>query len=411
MSKKILIIGNSAKVYALAKKISESNEVYVAPGNQTIKEFATCLDIRETSVPELLEFAIENAIDITIPYCDSVLNTELVDLFNKNNLQVFAPSQKISAFLTDKATQKKSLYKLRIPTPKFGIFEKNNMAFDYIKNLKTPFVIKTNEPSSAVVLTSKNVAKSLLDAYFVKSGQKVIIEDYVWGTPFAFYVITDGYKALPIGSSIVYKHSLEGDGGQLTSGMGACSPNYKLSVDNEYFLMDNVVYPLLESFERDGSTYLGILGVQGILTEDGELQVLGVQPYTNDSDTTAILELIDTDFISLIESCVIGSFSDEVDFIPQKDISATSVVLCCNHKDSKENSVQGLDLVDSNITFYPSVIKNRYLEYEAQSGPVLILTSLARTLTSSTSKVYDDIDHVSYQGLYYRKDICKAPNC
>ena len=67
MKRKILIIGNSANAYALAKILSERNEVFVAPGSTTIKEFASCVDIRENSASELLEFVMEQGIDLTIP--------------------------------------------------------------------------------------------------------------------------------------------------------------------------------------------------------------------------------------------------------------------------------------------------------------------------------------------------------
>ena len=54
------------------------------------------------------------------------------------------------------------------------------MVMDYIKNLKNPFVIKTNELSSAVVLTSQKEAKTIVDSIFSQQIQKVLIEDYVW---------------------------------------------------------------------------------------------------------------------------------------------------------------------------------------------------------------------------------------
>lgn len=410
MRKKILIIGNSAAVYALAKNLSERNEIFVAPGSDTIKEFAECLDIRENSVAEILEFVMENEIDLTIPMSPAALKTDIVDLFNKNNRQIFAPSSKAANLVFDKTLAKKVFYKLRIPTPKFGIFEKQNMANDYIKNLKNPFVIKTNEPSSAVILTSSTAAKTIVDSVFTKRFPKIIIEDYVWGTPFAFYTVTDGYKALPLGSSILYKHSLEGDGGQLTSGMGACSPNYKLSVENEYFLMDNVVYPVLDYLEIEGNPYIGILGVNGILTEDGRIQILGFQSFMQDSDCEAVLKLLDMDLYALFESCIIGSFSDEFEYIPQKDISALSVVLNNRNKSENLSVIDGIEELDDDIcvNFYPTVAKNRYLEYEAPNGQVMVVTATARTISSAVSKVYGEIDNINFSGKYYRKDICKS---
>lgn len=410
MNKKILIIGNTARVYSLAKKLSESNEVFVAPGSSTIKEFATCIDIRENLVSELLEYVMENGIDLTIPVSATALSSDIVEIFNNNSQRIFAPSKKASKLIFDKTLMKKVLYKLRIPTPKFGIFEKSNMVLDYIKNLKNPFVIKLNEASSAVILTSQKEAKTVVDSIFAKQIQKVLIEDYVWGTPFAFYAVTDGYKALPIGSSILYKHSLDGDGGQLTSGMGACSPNYKLSIEHEYFLMDNVIYPTLDYLEIEGSPYTGIFGVNGIITENGLLQILGYDFFMQDCDCASVLECLDTDLYQLFEACVVGSFSDEFEYINQKDITSSSIVLTCKNKDNKENIIQGLDMLDEEtlVSFFQTVEKNRYLEYEAQSGPVLVLTSTASTGTASARKVYEEASNIDFSGLYYRKDICKS---
>ncbi len=406
MSKKILIIGNTARVYSLAKKFAVNNEVFVAPGSPTIGEFAANVDLRDAS--EILEFVMENGIDLTIP----VARLEgIVELFNNNNQKIFAPSEAASKLITDKALMKKVLYKLRIPTPKFGIFEKPNMVMDYIKNLKNPFVVKTNEPSSAVVLTSQKEAKTIVDSIFAQKVQKVLIEDYVWGTPFAFYAVTDGYKALPIGSSILYKHSLEGDGGQLTSGMGACAPNYKLSVEHEYYLMDNVIYPTLDYLEIEGNPYTGILGVNGIITENGVLQIIGYDFFMQDCDCSAVLECLDADLYQLMEACTVGSFSDEFEFINQKDLSATSIVLNCKNKDNKENIINGLDSLDDEtiVSFAPTVTKNRYLEYEAQNGQVMVLTSIARTNSKSVEKVYEEASNLDFNGIYYRKDICR--NC
>ena len=408
MSKKILIIGNSANAYALAKKLANNHEIYITPASDTLKEFVTCLDIREDAVTELLEFVMETGIDLTIPVSQKSLNTNIVKEFSNNEQPIFAPSQTASKIVFDKALAKKVMYKLRIPTPKFGIFEKQNMAIDYVKNQKKPFVIKTNDSSSAVVLTTPASAKNIIDTTFIETNPKILVEDYIWGTPFSFYALTDGYKALPLGSSITYKHSLEGDGGQLTSGMGACSPNFKFSLDNENFLMENVVYPTLEFLEREYDTYTGILGVNGILTEDSELYVLGFNSFLQDADATSILELLNEDLVSLFETCIVGSFSDEIEIISQQDGYATSLVLSCKNKENKSNSISGLDLLDEEtiITYYPSVEKNRYMEYEANSGSVLVLTTKASTVNSASKKMYAEAAEITFKGQYYRRDIC-----
>lgn len=409
MQKKILIIGNSLKAYSLAKLLSSKYEIYITPASDTLKEFTNTLDIREDNITELLEFVLENGIDLTISVSEECLKTDIVEIFNKNNLQIFAPTKDAASIVFDKAYAKKVLYKLRIPTPRFGIFEKQNMVIDYIKNLKNPFVLKTNTNNSAAVFSSLNVAKNCIDFSFIEKNKKIIIEDYVYGTPFSFYTITDGYKALPIGSSINYKQQLDGDGGQITSGMGACSPNYKLTLENEYFLMDNVIYPTLDYLEIGGFPYIGILGINGVLQNDGTISILGYQAFMNDTDAYIILNSINENLYDLFISCTLGSFSDEYDNIQLNESFATSLVLSNKYRDNTENIITGLEDLEENtfVGFYPDVKKNKYLEYEAPSKEVLLIATQAPSVSSSTKKMYKDAENINFKGLYYRKDICK----
>ena len=93
-------------------------------------------------------------------------------------------------------------------------------------------------------------------------------------------------------------------------------------------------------------------------------------------------------------------------------MSATSLVLTCKNKENSSNIIYGLDNLDENtkIDFYPQVKKNKYLEYEADIGAVIVLTSIARTLSSSTKLVYNEAQCIDFKGLFYRKDICKYSN-
>ena len=188
MGKKILIIGNSAKAYALAKKLSNNHDIYITPASDTLKEFTTCLDLRDSK--DLLEFAVENSIDLTIPV--TLYDNNTVDIFIKNNQPIFAPSRAASSIVLDKALAKKILYKLRIPTPKFGIFEKSNLIADYIKNLKNPFVIKTNQKSSAVVFTSSKSAKNITDSIVKSTNRQTPVMNE------AFETLRDIHKKLEL---------------------------------------------------------------------------------------------------------------------------------------------------------------------------------------------------------------------
>ncbi len=412
MKKKILIIGNTPNVYALAKKLSEKHDIYCVPGCDTLKEFAECVDIREDSINELLNFVMENDIDMTVAISQEAINSDIVTKFTNNKQQIFAPTPKAHEIVTDKAFAKKFLYKLRIPTPKFGIFEKLNVAYDYIKTQKLPFVIKSNDNNSATIITSLNTCKNIVESIFMGKNNKLIVEDYIYGTPFSFYTITDGYKALPLGNSLIYRHSLDGDGGQLTRGMASCVPNYKLSIDNEYYIMDYVIYPVLEYLQMSGNPYLGILGVNGILTQNGDIFILGFESFLQDTDAAAIIDNIEDDLYNLFEMCIIGSFSDEADYIQLNGKQYVSITARCTNKNFMNNIISGINNLDEETitTYYPSIIKNRYLEYEASYGPVLILTSYASSLTKAKEKVYEEMKCIDYKGLIYRKDICATYN-
>ena len=192
--------------------------------------------------------------------------------------------------------------------------------------------------------------------------------------------------------------------------MGACSPNYKFSIENENFIMENVVNPLLEYLNINENTYMGILGINGILTEDGNIQILGFEPFMQDSDCQSIINILDVNLVDLMNSCIVGSFSDDIDYIPLKDRFSTSIVLNCNNKESKNNPIIGLENLDEyiNVSFYSQIFKNKYLEYEVQTGPVAVFTSSARTVSSAINNLYEEVKYINFKGISYRKDICKA---
>ena len=104
-----------------------------------------------------------------------------------------------------------------------------------------------------------------------------------------------------------------------------------------------------------------------------------------------------------------GSFSDEIDYIRQKEFTATSLVVMCKNKINDENIISGIQDIDDDILVdcYSETKINKYLELEAVNGPVVVLTALGRTTTSSANKVYREAKNIDFKGLYYRKDISK----
>ncbi len=408
--KKVLIVGSSAKEYALAKYFSTDSkipEIYVAPGNNAVSNFATKVDIRENSAPELLEFAIKNDIDLTIVSSSEAIKADVASYFRENSQLVFAPDAESANFTISRAFAKKFLYKQHIKIPKFGIFDKLPAALEYIKNEKYPLLITTDEDKENAVrsiATTVNFAQTCINDIFMQNECKVVIEEYEYGHPFTLYVITDGYQALPIAVAGDYKFLEDGDAGMFTAGSGAYVPDYKVSFDVVENIMNSVTEVCLNSLQRKGTPYIGILGIDAVLKQDDSFVIVGFNPFFKDHHIQAVLNSIDSDLFSLFEACANGSFADDYDDIPIKDISSVSCVLFARNANEV---ISGLELVDDTTDITPfSVTQNAYFEKLTNKGRTLVVTQSAATISRARELLYDNVEEISFSGKKYRRDIC-----
>lgn len=405
--KKVLIVGNSAKEYALVKKFKNYDcDIFVLSGNSAISELAECVDIREENVQEILEYVLENAIDLTIVTSEVAIKNNIAELFQTNNQLIFCPTAQSAQFTLSRSAGKRFLYKLRIPTPRFGIFDKLPLAIDYLKNAPMPQVIRADENSNSadrLVCTTFAASKTFVEDLFNKDENKVVLEDYVYGHEFTIYVVTDGYSALHLATVANYKFAEDGDGGILTSGVGAYTPDYKISSDIENSVMQNVVERVLVSLQRKETPYLGVLGIDCVLTTDGNFVTLDFKPFLSDHDAEAVLNLVDENLLTLFEACAVGSFADDYEKI---DVSDNSSVSCVISSRKKGEIIKGLELVESDITHFATT-KNKYFEYETVEGKTLVLTKTAKTLSRARKHLYEDVELISFSGKKCRNDICE----
>lgn len=405
--KKVLIVGNSAKEYALVKKFKNYDcDIFVLSGNSAISELAECVDIREENVQEILEYVLENAIDLTVVTSEVAIKNNIAELFQTNNQLIFCPTAQSAQFTLSRSAGKRFLYKLRIPTPRFGIFDKLPLAIDYLKNAPMPQVIRADENSNSadrLVCTTFAASKTFVEDLFNKDENKVVLEDYVYGHEFTIYVVTDGYSALHLATVANYKFAEDGDGGILTSGVGAYTPDYKISSDIENSVMQNVVERVLASLQRKETPYLGVLGIDCVLTTDGNFVTLDFKPFLSDHDAEAVLNLVDENLLTLFEACAVGSFADDYEKI---DVSDNSSVSCVISSRKKGEIIKGLELVESDITHFATT-KNKYFEYETVEGKTLVLTKTAKTLSRARKHLYEDVELISFSGKKCRNDICE----
>ncbi len=371
-AKKILIVGTGLKEYALAKKLSQYGEIFAAPGNSLMAEFATLVDIREDKPQELLGFAIKNEINLTIACSNKAIANDISDIFHSNHQLIFAPTPQAADFVLSKSMGKKFLHKLHASTPKFGTYSDAKLATDYLKNSNFPVII-SGEEDGAGVATTVGAAVNIIDELLSQDEKKIIIEDYVYGHHFTFYVVTDGFYAVPILSAADYKYTQDEKRELFMQSVGTYAPDYKISVELEDMLMKNVVMRALADKEHQGHPYSGILGVNCVLKNDGKYSVENFTSFFQDHDAQAVLELIDENLYKLFEACAAGAFADDYEHIKMSENSAVSCLIFSDNSCKNASDV---------------------------------ITSAAATLSRARKNLCEDICSTEYKGKTFCQEIC-----
>ena len=415
---KILIVGSGAKEHTIAKLISQyenTSLVFVAPGNAAIDEFANCIDIKADDTENLAEFAKINEIDLTIACSEKAIAAGIAERFNEDGLMIFAPSSEAARITTNKSVSKKFMYKTKIQTPKFGIFDRENIAIDYARKSKYPLVVKTDEHAhgeNVYICDNFKIAKRIIEDLFSGKQKKVVIEDFIAGQEFSYYIISDGYNAMPLGSAVTYKGTLEGNGGVITSGLGAYSPFYMIDRNLESKIFKQIVYPALDELSKNGNQYIGILGIDIILDRTGNLNVIEFNPFFKEPDAQCILNLLEENVTNIMKSAITGSLVDEYTEINTKPLYSASVVLSSGNYPSEGKygcPIYGLEETSESCEIaHFNTIKDNTGSFVTAGGRTLVVTTNASTLERASNKLYEAVALINFDTMKYRKDIGKT---
>lgn len=404
--KNVLIVGNSISAIAMAKKLhaqDRTEKIYITGLQSSLSDEFEFVDIREDKVDELLSFVLEKSIDLTIIVSKKALKADVAGVFSANGQMVFAPDFDSVKNFIDLALTKKFLYKLKIPTSKFGVFEKQQLALDYVKNANYPIIIKTSEPKSerdVFACPTVSVANIAVNDLFFKAENKIVIEEYIQGHNFNFYFITDGYKILPFGVVTSYRFSDDVDGGYLTLGSGACMPDFKITCDIEEKIMKDFVIRILSFLENNGTPYVGILGLNCVLSDD-KVFVQSIEPFLSDVDSQPLLNSIDEDLYDLFMACAMGVFADDYDKILINDFSSVAVSLFSR---TENNEILGLDKLEHPENLILSGMY-KFNKIYTTRGCVGVMSAKASTLGRAKVNLSEEIELITFEGIKYRKDI------
>ena len=418
---KVMVIGGGGREHAIIKKLKESKEItklYALPGNGGIAEDAVCVNIGATDIAAQVKFAIENKIDYAVVAPDDPLCLGAVDELTKAGIPCFGPDKKAAIIEGSKVFSKNLMKKYGIPSAAYEVFDNPESALAYLETAPLPAVIKADGLAlgkGVIIAETREDAKRAVrdimeDKVFGKSGEKIVIEEFLTGPEVSVLSFTDGETVVPMVSSMDHKRALDGDKGLNTGGMGTIAPNPYYTPEIAKQCMKKIFLPTVNAMNAEGRTFKGCLYFGLMLTADGP-KVIEYNCRFGDPETQVVLPLLESDLLHIMQACTDGTLAEqEVKF---SDGAAACVILASGgypvaYEKGKPISglVDGQLPGEENVTVYHSgtaITEDGQLV--TNGGRVLGVTATGPRLTNALSHAYEAAEKISFEKLHKRSDI------
>lgn len=418
---KVLIIGGGGREHAIAKKVLMSPKVtklYCAPGNAGIAECAECVNISVEEHEKLADFAVKEGIDLTIVGPDNPLVAGVVDVLEHRGLRVFGPRKNAAIIEGSKAFSKDLMKKYKIPTAAYEVFTQAVKAVEYLKSSKYPIVIKADGLAlgkGAIIcndfIEAADAVKMIMEEkQFGSSGDRLVIEEFMTGREVSVLAFCDGTHIKPMTSAQDHKRAKDGDQGLNTGGMGTFSPSPFYTKEVDEYCSKHIYQPTIDAMKKEGRTFIGILFVGLMLTEDGP-KVVEYNARFGDPETQVILPRLKNDLVEVFEACIDGKLDTiDLDF---HDNAAVCVVLASKgypEHYEKGFAIEGLEAFSGREDYYVfhAATQKKEEQIVTNGGRVLGVTAIGNDLKEARKKAYEAVSLIDFKNKYMRTDIGKA---
>jgi len=416
---KVLVVGKGAREHALVWKISQSylvSDIFVAPGNGGTAQIAKNIDISDTDISSLLNFALNEQIDVTVVGPESSLEAGIVNIFKSHGLKIFGPTKEAALIETSKDFAKKLMVDNFIPTADYTTFDSYSDAKKFVKSIDFPCVIKADGLASGkgvIIANSYDEANRFLYDQMVEekfgiAGKKVIIEEFLVGDEVSVFAFVDEGNISNIIAACDYKKLSDGNIGPNTGGMGCYSPPINWNFNLSEKIKKQIIYPIVKALANLGTPYSGVLYSGLILCEDGP-KVLEFNCRFGDPEAQTILPLLKTDIIDLILKISDNKLNDiNVEWSHE---SSVSIVIASGGYPEKYDTgytINGMKEINNSVLIFHAgtELVSSSNSYITTGGRVLTLTSLDKKLSCARNKIYSNLNNnVLFERMFFRKDI------
>ena len=415
---KILVVGGGGREHAICWKLSKEanvDKIYCAPGNAGISNVAECIDIQDSDIENLLNFAKENKIDLTIVGPEIPLVAGIVDKFEKEGLKIFGPNKKCAQLEGSKSFSKDFMIRHNLPTAKYKEYTDLDEAISEIDSFGYPVVIKADglAAGKGVVIPENRedaittLKEMMSDKKFGNAGDKIVVEEFLTGIETSILAFVDNDTIVPMVSSKDHKKVFEGETGLNTGGMGTFSPSEIYTDELAKEVQEKILDKTLEGFKKDNLNYKGILFVGLMITEDGP-KILEYNVRFGDPETQSVLFRLDTDLNKIISEILNNNLKNiEINYSKEEAICVMLTSGGYPENYEKGKVISGLENLDSDIVVFHSGTKFDNENIVTNGGRVIGITAKGKTVKEAGEKVYENIKKINFEKMHYRKDIWK----
>lgn len=404
---KILVIGKGGREHALAWKLNQSplvDKVYIAPGNPGTAAFGINVDIKDSDIKALADFAEKEKIDLTVVGPETTLALGAADEFEARGLKIFGPRKDVARLESSKDFAKHIMNKYNVPTGAYETFTDFENAKAYVLKHGAPIVIKEDglKAGKGVTVAMKiEEAMEALEIAFAIPDNKVVIEEYLDGFEFSLIALAHEDKVIPLEVGQDHKRVFDGDKGPNTGGMGVYSPVRRVTKEIIDASVNEIIRPTLEGLKKEGLSFTGFIFAGIMDTKDG-VKTIEFNARFGDPEAEAILPRMESDLVQLILDIMNGKETE----VKWSEKTTVGVVLASEGYPASSTSNAEIEIEDGmeSILFHMGTKEENGKLY-TNGGRVLIVVAEGDTLAEAKEKAYSDIEKIKCEKLFFRHDI------